>query len=151
MQLYADFLPVYIRTNVKHSVMLDSCIMQIATSYADSYLQTICTLNPFDTFPYSFSATQVYSPLSVTSSAVKIRTLSLLVLGQDEQESGNDQLYTGSGDADTVQFRIRSSSKITVTSCFCSDINFGGPAHKKLSYNYICRCTWLSQLFVILH
>ena len=30
----------------------------------------------------------------------------MLVLGQDEQESGNDQVYTGSGDADTVQFSI---------------------------------------------
>ena len=47
--------------------------------------------------------------MSVISSVVKIRTLSLLVLGQDEQESGNDQLYTGSGDADTVQFNITSS------------------------------------------
>ena len=67
------------------------------------------------TFPYLFSATQVYSPLSVISSAVKMRTLSLLVLGQDEQESGNDQLYTGSGDADTVQFSITSSPTLTVT------------------------------------
>ena len=73
----------------------------------------MCKLNPFDTFPYSFSATQVYSPLSVISSAVKIRTLSLLVLGQDEQESGNDQLYTGSGDADTVQFSIAFSLTLT--------------------------------------
>ena len=56
----------------------------------------------------------MYSPLSVISSAVKIRTLSLLVLGQDEQESGNDQLYTGSGDADTVQFNTTSSPALTV-------------------------------------
>ena len=89
------------------------------------------TSNIIDAFPYLFSATQVYSPLSVISSAVKIRTLSLLVLGQDEQECGNDQLYTGSGDADTVQFIISSSPKMTVTACVCSDTsNFGGPAQE---------------------
>ena len=72
------------------------------------------TSNVIDIFPYSFSATQVYSPLSVIiSSAVKIRTLLLLVLGQDEQESGNDQLYTGSGDADTVQFNVTTSLALT--------------------------------------
>ena len=61
-------------------------------------------------------------------SAVKIRTLSLLVLGQDEQESGNDQLYTGSGDADTVQFSITSSPVLTITMFrFCPDISSGGP------------------------
>ena len=61
-----------------------------------------------------YLATQVYTPLSVISSAVKIRTLSLLVLGQDEEESGNDQLYTGSGDADTVQFNMTSSLTFTI-------------------------------------
>ena len=80
-----------------------------------------------DRFPYLFSATQVYSPLSVISLAVKLRTLLLLVLGQDEQESGNDQLYTGSGDAVTVQFSITSSPIMTVIVSFCSEINSGLP------------------------
>ena len=66
-------------------------------------------LNVIDRFPYRFSAVQIYSPLSVVSLAIKVRTLSLLILGQDEHESGNDQLYTGSGDANTVQFSITSS------------------------------------------
>ena len=61
-------------------------------------------------------------------SAVKDRTLSLLVLGQDEQESGNDQLYTGSGDADTVQFSITSSLTFTLTVWSDLDNNVGGPA-----------------------
>ena len=66
-------------------------------------------------FPYSFSATQVYSPLSVISSAVKIRTLSLLVLGQDEQDFGMDQLYTGFGVDDALQFSSTTSLTLTVT------------------------------------
>ena len=78
-------------------------------------LQITIIIKLIDKFPYLFSATQVYSPLSVISSAVKIRTLLLLVLGQDEQESGNDQLYTGSGDADTVQFSVASSLTLTIT------------------------------------
>ena len=86
----------------------------VCSYVATECLQAMCKLNPIDAFPYSFSATQVYSPLSVISSAVKIRTLSLLVLGQDEQESGNDQLYTGSGDADTVQFSIISSLTLAI-------------------------------------
>ena len=73
------------------------------------------TLNVTDRFPYSFSATHVYSPLSVIFSAAKIRTLSLLVLGQDEQESGMDQSYTGPGDDDTLQFSITSLPTLTVT------------------------------------
>ena len=113
--------------------ILCSLVVGLLCSYiVNTYhgcLQITCTLNVFETTPCSFSAKQVYSPLSVISSAVKIRTLSLLVLGQDEQESGNDQLYIGSGDADTVQFSISSSPKMTVSACVCSDTsNFGGPA-----------------------
>ena len=69
-----------------------------------SNLLVTVTIYVTDRFPYAFSAVQVYSPLSVLSSTVKIRTLSLFVLGQDEQEFGNDQLYTGSGYANAVQF-----------------------------------------------
>ena len=58
---------------------------------------------------------QMYSPLLASSLAVKMSALSLLVLGHDEQESGNNQLYIGSGDADTVQFSITSSPTLTVT------------------------------------
>ena len=47
--------------------------------------------------------------------------------GQDEQECGNDQLYTGSGDDDTVQFSITTSLTLTVTVGFCSGGNSGGP------------------------
>ena len=72
----------------------------------------------------------MYSPLSV-SLAIKIRTLSLLALGQDEQKSGNDQLYTGSGDADVVQFNITFSVALTVIILICSDGNSGGPACSK--------------------
>ena len=79
------------------------------------YLLITVTLNDTDRFPYSFSATQIYSPLSVIFSAVKIRTLSLLVLGQDEQDSGINQVYTGSGDDDTLQFNITSLPTLTVT------------------------------------
>ena len=78
-------------------------------------------------FPCTFSAVQIYSPLSVVS-AVKIRTLSLLMLGQDEQESGNDQLCAGSGDADTVQFSTTSSLTFTLTVWSDMDNNIGGPA-----------------------
>ena len=61
-------------------------------------------------------------------SAVKIRTLLLVVLGQDEQDSGNDQLYTGSGDADTVQFNTTSSPTVTIIMFwFCPGISSGGP------------------------
>ena len=77
------------------------------------HLQLTCTLNSFEIFPYSFLAMQLYSPLSVTST-FKIITLLLWECGQDEQESGVDQLYTGSGDADTVQFSITSSLTFTI-------------------------------------
>ena len=50
---------------------------------------------------------QVYFPLLVTFMIITF------VLGQDEQESGNNQVYTGSGDADTVQFSITSSLTFT--------------------------------------
>ena len=56
---------------------------------------------------------QVYSPLSVITVAMKNTTLLLWNCGQDGQESGNDQLYTGSGDADTVQFSITTSLTLT--------------------------------------
>ena len=58
---------------------------------------------------------------------MKIRTLSLLVLGQDEQESGNDQLYTASGDADTVQFSVTSSLTLATTVEFCWNNDLGPP------------------------
>ena len=116
--------------NILCSLVVGLLCSRTANTY-HGYLQIAYTLNVFETTPCSFSATHVYSPLSVISSAVKIRTLSLLELGQDEQGSGNDQLYTGSGDADTVQFSISSSPKMTVTACVCSDTsNFGGPAQK---------------------
>ena len=94
------------------------------------YLLVTIISNVTNNFPYSFSATHVYSPLSVISPAVKIRTLSLLVFGQDEQESGNDQLYTGSGDADAVQFSIIASLIFIVTVSFCLDTNIGESVHK---------------------
>jgi len=75
---------------------------------------------------YPFPALQTYSPLSAIL-AVKIITLSLLVCGQDEQVSGMDQLYTGSGEDDTVQLSITSSLTFTNTVWFCLDNNFGGP------------------------
>ena len=52
------------------------------------------------------------------------------MLGQDEHESGNDQLYTGSGDADTVQFSITFSLILTVTVGFSLDTNIGADAEK---------------------
>ena len=76
--------------------------------------------------PYSFPAAQTYSPLSVIS-AVKIITLSLLVCGQDEQVSGMDQLYTGSGEDDTVQLSTTCLLTFTNTVWFCSNSNSGGP------------------------
>jgi len=68
-----------------------------------------------DRFPDSFSAKHTYSPLSLIFLAVKIRKLSLVVLGQDEQESGMDQMYSESGDDDTLQFSITSLPTLTVT------------------------------------
>ena len=77
-------------------------------------------------FPCIFSAIQMYSPLSVMS-AVKVKILELLECGQDEQWSGIDQLYTGSGSDDTVQFSITSSLTFTVTNWSDMDTNVGGP------------------------
>ena len=55
-------------------------------------------------------------------------SLILLVLGQDEQESGNDQLYTGSGDADVVQFNITCSLTLTIIMFwFCPNSDSGCP------------------------
>jgi len=84
-------------------------------------VKIICTL------PYLFPAVQTYSPLSVIST-VKIITLSLLVCGQDEQVSGMDQLYTGSGEDDTVQLSTTCSPLDTVIVWDCSDNNSGGSA-----------------------
>ena len=85
-------------------------------------MKIICAL------PYLFLALQAnrYFPLSVIS-AVKIITLTLLVCGQDEQVSGMDQLYTGSGEDDTVQLSTTCSLTFTNTVWFCSDSNSGGP------------------------
>ena len=60
-------------------------------------------------------------------SAVKVMTLLLLNSGQDEQESGMDQLYTGSGDDDALQFSTISSLTLTSTVLFCGNNNCGGP------------------------
>ena len=90
------------------------------------HLQMILTMKFICTLPYSFPAVQTYSPLSVIS-AVKIITLSFLVCGQDEQVSGMDQLYTGSGEDDTVQLSTTCSLTFTNTVSFCSDNKCGGP------------------------
>ena len=63
---------------------------------------------------------------------MNVKTLSLLVLGQDEQESGNNQVYTGSGDADTVQFSITSSPTLTVAVRSCAETISGFPETKLL-------------------
>ena len=54
-------------------------------------------------------------------------TLLLLNFGQNEQESGMDQLYTGSGDDDALQFSTTSSLTLTSTVLFCGINNCGGP------------------------
>ena len=54
-------------------------------------------------------------------SAVKTRALSLLMLEQDEQDSGYDQLYAGDDHGNTLQFSITFSLGLTVTVS-------GGPA-----------------------
>ena len=53
--------------------------------------------------------------------------LSLLNFGQDEQESGVDQVYDGSGDDDALQFSITSSLILTSIVLLCGKNNFGGP------------------------
>ena len=92
---------------------------------------------------------QIKFPLSLMSSGVKLRTLSSLVLGQDEQESGNDQLYTGSGDADTIQFSITSSLTFTIIVCSGMDISVGGPAQNIINKYYSSLIAILEQY--ILH
>ena len=53
------------------------------------------------------------------------------MLGQDEQESGKDQVYTGSGDANEVQFSTMASPTLTsVTASVLSAINSGLPKTK---------------------
>ena len=59
--------------------------------------------------------------------AVNFKTLSLLTAGQDEQEPGMVQLYTGSGDDDALQFSTTSSLTLTFTVPFCGKDNSGGP------------------------
>jgi len=49
------------------------------------------------------------------------------VLGQDKQESGNNQLYTGSGDAETIQFSKTSSPTLTIAVKFGTKIISGFP------------------------
>ena len=80
----------------------------------------------FVSVPYLFSATQTKSPL-LEISTVKVMTLSLLNLGQDVQESGVVQLYTGSGNDDALQFSTTSSLTFTFTILFCGKYNSGGP------------------------
>ena len=63
---------------------------------------------------------------------MKAKILSLLALGQDEQESGNNQLYTGSGDADTVQFSKTSSPTLTIAVRSGTEIISGFPETKLL-------------------
>ena len=52
-------------------------------------------------------------------------TLSLLNFGQDEQESGVNQVYDGSGDDDALQFSITSLLTLTSIVLFCGKNNFG--------------------------
>ena len=72
-------------------------------------------------------------------SAMKVIALSLLDSGQDEQESGMDQVYTGSGDDDAVQFNVTSLLALTSTVLFCGQNSFGDP---KL---------WLEKLMVVIY
>ena len=76
--------------------------------------------------PYLFSATQTKSPL-LEISTIKVMTLLLLNLGQDVQESGIVQLYTGSGNDDALQFSTTSSLTFTFIVLFCGKYNSGGP------------------------
>ena len=62
-------------------------------------------ITSFEIFPYSFLATQTYFPMSVRS-AVNIIMLLWCCCGQEKQDPGMDQLYTGSGNDDTLQFSI---------------------------------------------
>ena len=94
--------------------------------YVYCYLHMTWTVNLLCVLPYSLLASQTYFPLLVIS-AVKIITLSLLVCGQDEQVSGMDQLYTGSGEDDTVQLSTTCSLRFTKIVWFCVIVNSGGP------------------------
>lgn len=53
------------------------------------------------------------------------------MLGQGELMSDNDQLYSGSGDADTVQFSITCLLMFTVTVWFEVNRIVGSPAYIK--------------------
>ena len=70
-------------------------------------------------------------------SAVKVMTLLLLNFGQDEQECGMDQVYTGSGDDDALQFSTTSLLTLTSTVLFCDKNNCGGPKLWVVTYNYM--------------
>ena len=84
-------------------------------------LQLTCMINSFETFPYSFSATQTYFPVSVNvMSAVNVMMLLLCCCGWEEQDPAMDQLYTGSDDDDdTLQFSVICIPifAITVSTC----------------------------------
>ena len=69
---------------------------------------------------------QIYFPL-LEISTVKYKMLSLLNFGQDEQESGINQVYSGSGDADVLQFTFTSSLTLNSTVLFCGKSNSGRP------------------------
>ena len=62
--------------------------------------------------------------------------LSLLCFGQDKQESGTDQVYTGSGDDDALQFSTTSSLTLTSSVLFCGKDNCGGPKDMIANYTY---------------
>ena len=64
----------------------------------------------------------MYFPLLVMS-AVKISVSLWLCCGQDKQDSGMDQLYTGSGNDDTVQFSITCVLAFITTVSLCLDNN----------------------------
>ena len=75
-------------------------------------------------------------------------TLLLLKLGQDEQESGNDQLYTGSGDADALQFSITSSLTLTFMVLFCGKNNLGGPKRYTIANDYYTFYAYNTHVYI---
>ena len=123
----------------RHGIVITIHIIAMCVVMCKS-LQTMLTSKIIWMFPYWFLASQTYSPLSVIS-AVKIITLSLLVCGQDKQLSGMDQLYTGSGEDDTVQLSTTCSLTFTIPVWFCSKHNSGGPTNTSLITLHYCTFT----------
>lgn len=54
-------------------------------------------------------------------------TLLLLNSGQDEQESGINQVYIGCGNDDALQFSVTSLLTLTSTVLFCGQNSSGDP------------------------